>query len=87
MRLRPAVQWFAEQMEQQLRANDRKGGWSRETWRWLLDRLLDEAHELEAACLSGEGASIIREAGDLANFAMMIADNAIRDERKVRGAR
>ena len=44
--LRPEVQWFAEQMELQLRANDHKGGWQGDTYMALLTRLKEETDEL-----------------------------------------
>ena len=89
--LRPAVRWFAEQMELQLRANDHKGrnGWKDSTERWLLHRLEEETLELRdalrfacndcghiASNKAPQPAEIIKEAADVANFAMFIADNA-----------
>ena len=80
LKLRPEVQWFAEQMEIQLRANDHKGGWQTTDQLDLLHRIRQEATELKQALLPevfGEtGKDVISEAADVANFAMMIADNA-----------
>ena len=87
--MRPEVRWFAEKMEQTLRANDHKSGWGDCEFRWLLGRINEEVLELQLACngLTGaeeigkttdcpiDGETIIREATDVANFAMMIADN------------
>lgn len=80
---RPEVRWFARKMEERLRANDHKGGWNNCDTEWLLGRLNEEVEELESefdrkersghAILRPE--SIAREAADVANFAMMIADN------------
>ena len=86
IRLRPVVRWFAEEMERTLRANDGKGGWGAEPEHWLLKRLYEEADELAKAiggCCKTCGAShkpeskqrTIKEATDVANFAMMLADN------------
>jgi hypothetical protein len=76
IQLRPEVQWFAQQMELTLRANDHKGGWNEMSPRELATRLNEEVYELELAYYAGRNAErVIREASDVANFAMMIADN------------
>ena len=80
MELRPEVQWFAEQMELQLRANDWKDGWQHDDQLKLLHRIRQETSELQF-CLNpevfgGDAGNTISEAADVANFAMMIADNA-----------
>jgi len=83
--LRPAVQWFAEQMEAALRRNDHKTGWAGCDQDYLLDGLDQEVKELDRACERFDPKTakriatndeIIGEAADVANFAMMIADNA-----------
>jgi NTP pyrophosphatase (non-canonical NTP hydrolase) len=77
--LRPVVEWFADRMEVQLRANDHKTGWLGHTFDSLRKRLDEEAYELRGAVKDNKGAAeIVREAADVANFAMMIADNARR---------
>jgi hypothetical protein len=75
--LRPVVQWFAEQMELQLRANDHKGGWAGDSTESLLDRLDEEVAELRECSSKRE----IEEAADVANFAMMIADQSVEGQR------
>lgn len=77
--LRPVVLWFAEQMELTLQKNDHKGGWSGITYSRLMSRLDDESRELFLALhnmdkLNGD-TRVVEEATDVANFAMMIADN------------
>lgn len=78
--VREPVKWFAQQMELQLSANDHKGGWNKCEYDYLINRLEEEIEELRA--LEGipdiSTAQVIREAADVANFAMMIADNARR---------
>lgn len=88
---RPAVLWFAEQMETKLRANDHKGGWLGIGMEYAQRRMRQEALDLEAAIAeysqyNADGSlktdqqelaarhRIILEAADVANFAMMIAD-------------
>ena len=86
---REAVAVFAQEMERKLRENDHKGGWLECEPKWLLKRLRQEAGELERALeifaagdvgdMEGERKAaalerIRREAADVANFAMMIAD-------------
>ena len=80
--LRPEVRWFAEQMELQLRANDWKGGWHNERLGSLQAMLRIELYELERFLFPRRELELERitsEAADLANFAMMIADNAQRE--------
>lgn len=45
LKLRPEVQWFAENMERALRANDHKGGWLDCRVEWLIGRALSELCE------------------------------------------
>jgi hypothetical protein len=89
-RWRPEVAAFADLMEAQLRANDHKPGWKGESaGADLLPRLHEEADELREALrlwaaqvawgsaalyLPQNIAKVGREAADVANFAMMIAD-------------
>lgn len=74
---RASVLWFAGEMEMTLRDNDRKGGWGQCGHRWLFERLRQEVDELESAMATADNqAEVIREATDVANFAMMIADLA-----------
>jgi hypothetical protein len=67
--LRPEVQWFAEQMELALQANDHKLGWKDCSKDWLNEQL----HRHTRYLLQD---NITRRAANVANFAMMIADNA-----------
>lgn len=74
---REAVEWFARRMEEQLKKNDHKGGWEDEMRSYLARRLLEETGELMELFLKGNylRSDIINECADVANFAMMIADN------------
>lgn len=74
--LRPEVYAFAQAMELKLRLNDHKTHWSNMTQRYLSQRLSQEREELRRACRRGDPAEILSEAADVANFAMMLADNA-----------
>jgi NTP pyrophosphatase (non-canonical NTP hydrolase) len=81
LEIREEVKWFSEQMENKLKANDDKGGWSNCDLFWLVDRLKEEVDELENSLynyrsLIGTKLEIIEEASDVGNFAMMIADIA-----------
>ena len=74
--LRPAVRAFARLMEGKLRRNDHKTHWSEAGLGYLIGRLRDEVTELIRA-VGGEGKEPVGdEAADVANFAMMIADNS-----------
>jgi len=80
---REQVNWFAEKMEQKLRINDHKGGWNGCGQDYLFDRMVEEAEELRKSLINLDWdaesetrkETVIREAADIANFAMMIADN------------
>jgi hypothetical protein len=90
LRLRPEVAAFAQLMEQALRDNDHKGGWKDCRGGYLWTRLQEEVEELGEAMdavafaqpMEDRGdipifrkvLALGREAADVANFAMMIAD-------------
>ena len=80
---RPVVETFAEEMEKQLRANGHKGGWENSTYDWLSHGLRDNLAAL-STILNQEPRGLIqqeeimRRSANIANFAMMIADNARR---------
>lgn len=74
--VRDEAQWFAQQMERKLQANDHKEGWRRMTTAWLLKRLRQEVDEIEVALKAGKLDDIVSECADVGNFAMMIADKA-----------
>lgn len=68
-------QWCASRMEAKLKANDHKGGWHNEYAEYFLSRMTDEFEELVAALETGNTEKSISECADVANFAMMLADN------------
>jgi NTP pyrophosphatase (non-canonical NTP hydrolase) len=69
------VRRFAQAMEAELRANAHKGGWSTCSTGYLLRRLGQEVGELRRALNSrASRETVLSEAADVANFAMMIAD-------------
>lgn len=75
--LRREVRAFALLMEQKLRENDYKGGWGECELPWLLGRLRQEVDELGAVAQARPPMGpeqVGREAADVGNFAMMIAD-------------
>lgn len=76
---RHQVRQFAELMEERLKANDHKGGWKGERLPYLMRRLREEVEELSEALLPDkdwamEAEKVGREAADVANFVMMVAD-------------
>ena len=82
---RQEVGTFAQDMERKLQKHDHKRGWYRMTNAELIKRLKEEVAELEQElankeALKGVGTPatsslIINECADVANFAMMLADN------------
>ena len=77
--LRPPVRWFAERMQEQLAANDHKGGWRHDSDHWLFRRLVEEQEELHRTIMPSWylDEDVIKEAADVANFAMFIATNRV----------
>lgn len=72
------VDAFADKMESELRKNDHKSPWSDESIYWLGERLDEEVKELHEAIVDPKSTweKVVSEAADVANFCMMIADNA-----------
>ena len=71
-----AVNLFACDMKNKLAKNRHKEHWGNYDYRYMLDRIEEELTELYQAVLDGNPEDIIQECADVANFAMMIADNA-----------
>lgn len=75
MDIRPEVAAFAQAMELKLRENEHKGGWKNCDIFYLFSRLAEETAELKHAVIDRyPKTSVLDEAADVANFAMMIAD-------------
>lgn len=77
---RPEVMRFARQMEYILRDNDYKGGWNNMSMDELYYRAREEMRELREALdrwMDDDGYILItKEAADVANYMLMIADIA-----------
>ncbi|WP_226677252.1 hypothetical protein [Mesobacillus jeotgali] len=74
---RKAVQEFAHDMEKQLKVNDHKGGWGREHHEYLRNQMgKNYAKLVEELCKEDKDKyEITIRCANIANFAMMIADN------------
>ena len=70
-----AINWFSRQMKRKMEENSYKGGWGDDSFKGLLESLVEEIEELRGALINGNKQDIIDEAADVANYAMMIADN------------
>ncbi|MFA5377281.1 MAG: hypothetical protein WC455_16140 [Dehalococcoidia bacterium] len=70
--MRKSVKWFAHLMERELRKNDGKGGWADCPETFLFNSIVDN---LNQARKLAHGKDKIKACVDMANFAMMIADN------------
>ena len=77
-----AVPWFSREMESELTKHVDRPGWKREAFNFLYGRLCEEVIELDKALFENGRAirkknskQIVKECADVANFAMMIADN------------
>ena len=71
---RKEVRQFADDMEHQLRNNDRKTGWKHCKVSWLLSRAKDEIQEIIDALADADDHGAIDECADAANFLMMASD-------------
>ncbi len=71
--IRPDVLWFAQLMEDKLRANDYKPGWKNCTPEYLYSKLIGKVSNLYSEICNGSGDQF-KEAANVANYAMMIAD-------------
>lgn len=67
-------------MKQKLQENEHKGYWADCSLIYLANRAQEELDELVDAILTKSADQIMREAADLANFAMMICSNASRNQ-------
>lgn len=78
------ILWFGEEMRQRLLLNRYKTGWDRLSMSDLKRHLTEEVKELYYAMDIGDQDNIRKEAADVANFAMMIADRCkrCRDTKK-----
>jgi len=71
---------FACNMQLELDNNDHKEGWQNLSPVWIINRIKQETLELEKAVKNKKlKKEIISECADVANFAMMLADNIIND--------
>lgn len=83
--LRKPLKWFAQQCEEVLRQNDHKIGWSHKSTTALIGRLYNKVREVEqediVSNLQGYNREhVVRACCDVANYAMMIADNVHSDD-------
>jgi hypothetical protein len=75
---RIGVEWFAQRMIDKLGQNGHKRGWEDMDLIYAIDRLWEEAQELEREVVVFDGdhesaEDVIRECADVANFALFIA--------------
>jgi NTP pyrophosphatase (non-canonical NTP hydrolase) len=87
---RQVVQWFGEEMEKKLKENDHKASWTDCDMDYLMSRTEQELDELSKAIVDlkfgiGTIEDVIKEAADVANFVMMIADNSRENSSTDRG--
>jgi hypothetical protein len=73
---RKVIRSFAFDMEKQLKANDHKPGWEEEHWCDLVHFLERNLNHLKADLMERNSKQeIARRCANIANYAMMIADN------------
>jgi len=70
------IEWLGKAMKRKLTRNKCKVHWSDESNERLLELLKDEVDELEYAIKTSKTPNtVLNEAADVANIAMMLADN------------
>ena len=98
--MRSVIEWFAERMERRLKEHDaQKGydGWRGYSLVWLCSRVCAESESLIKLVQELENTNrllerrrlylrIIKEAVDIANVSMMVADNSRSFRRLEKGA-
>lgn len=73
---RPVIVRFSEDMEQRLLENDYRGGWDKESKQSMANQLAKATGDLLKAMVDNEGMQFMTtKAADVANIAMMIANN------------
>jgi len=85
--LRPALRWFAQEMEEDLRKNDFKGGWLDGELNYYRDKALENLKKLEDIEsmkfeTNKDKGYAIERCVKAANYTMMIAHNFIEELRK-----
>jgi len=75
MNCRPPVQQFAIRMENKLQLNDHKDGWRNEKISYLMEQLQQKVNKLKLEFTYMHTQQMVPETINIANFAMMIADN------------
>lgn len=71
---------FVKTMKRKLRRNVHKSHWKYDSQNQLMEKLIAETLELIEAIKLKKG--VEEECADVANFAMMIADNAYRSKKE-----
>lgn len=77
--MREALKFFAKKMEEELKKNEFRGSWRDQNPEMVLSKLWDEVYDLDDQVenyLDGKGDrdQILKEAVDVANYAMFVAD-------------
>jgi hypothetical protein len=80
--IEPALKSFFEAMVYKLHKNAHKGRWEDMNLSKAFDGIVDETSELNEALNRGSNIEIILEAADVANFAMICANIAIKEAGK-----
>jgi LPS O-antigen subunit length determinant protein (WzzB/FepE family) len=81
VKTRPSVIRFAEAMAAELKANDDKSAWLKESYLSLKNRLDSNVKELHAALDCANGAIVRKQCIDVANFAMVIFDKILAEDQ------
>lgn len=77
IKLRPAIRWWAERMEEELRKNEHKGGWFNSSISFFLGRARANLREIKYGGFGQESGDdfMVKCLADCSNYCMMAADN------------
>lgn len=78
-----SVDRMSQNMLAKLDANKHKGRWEDVNPLWAFKRIVDEASELMEAVLSGQSPEEVwKEAADVANFALIVAESYEKEKKQ-----
>ncbi len=80
---RGSLDWFRQRMLDELEFNNHKNGWHHLSTKTLTDGIDKQWFPLLDAIKTNDTESIISRCANLANFAMMVADNAHRKQKSL----
>ena len=82
MKHRRLIEWWADQMELVLQANDHKAGWEQMRPWEIHERLTEELEELTKVLAGADDGDAVQEAVDISNFCAFLGWNLAHKPKK-----